>query len=409
LITVANVPGSKSITQRALLLAARSDIPCTIRGGLKSEDTDAMLNGLFNMGYGIMDDGETVQTRPAQAAEPEATIDCANSGTTLRFLMAQAALSPWTIRFDGDASLRARTVGPLAEALRSGGAKVDGTKAPVRVTGSFAPGQYVVDGSASSQFTSSLLLALPFLPDSSTLQVTGNAVSRPYVDLTMRIMSEFGLGVAKETEPGGEALFVVDGDQTCRASSIVVAPDWSTAAFYLVAGGITGGAYIPGLVTGTGQPDEAILHILSSFGLQVERAGHGVTVYPGPRTSPGKIELRDTPDLLPALAILAACSDGTTTFVGAAHARGKESDRIRAMVEGLARMGINAHPRPDGLSVSGGALHGAPIHAYGDHRVHMAFEVAGLAADGPVQVDGRHSVNVSHPGFHERLRRFRAA
>ncbi len=404
LTVTVHVPGSKSITHRALILGARSEGPCVIQGALQSADTDATRDALYSMGFDLSDNGERVVTRPAEPRPVDEPLDLGNSGTSLRLLMAQAALHPWPTKFTGDDSLRKRTVEPLAVALKAGGAKVSANKAPVTVEGPLVSGDYAVDGSQSSQFTSALLMALPFIDGDSTVRVEGTVVSAPYVDLTMEVMEQFGIHIERDAD----GVHHVPGGQAARGTTITVAPDWSTAAFYLVAGALTEGVHIPGLRTGTGQPDEVIMHVLGDFGLQVEESNRGVTVYPGPITSPGTIDLTDNPDLLPILSILATRAEGTTTFTGCSHVRGKESDRIQAMVDGLSRVGINVHPRTDGLKVPFGTMHGAPVHAFNDHRVHMAFSVASLAADAPIQVDGHRWVNVSHPGFHHQLKRFHA-
>jgi 3-phosphoshikimate 1-carboxyvinyltransferase len=240
----------------------------------------------------------------------------------------------------------------------------------------------------------------------STVDLQAPVSSSPYLDVTLATARHFGLPIAESTLPDGGRRFDLAGGDVPRAERINVEGDWSAAAFPLVAAAITGGqATVTGLRADSPQGDRALAPILQSFGATVRQSEAGITCEAGGAlVSPGVVDVAATPDLFPALCVLAACSRGTTTFTGGLALRAKESDRIAAMAAGLASMGINARQRPDGLEVDGGRLQGATVASLGDHRIHMAFAVAGLAADGLTTVDDPACAAVSYPGFHAAMK-----
>jgi 3-phosphoshikimate 1-carboxyvinyltransferase len=398
-------PGSKSETHRAFLLAAQSDVPCRVRSPLLSEDTHATLAGLHACGARLhLEEGGDVQFLPAPLRPPRQAIDCRNSGTTLRLLTATSARFGAEVTLTGDASLRARPNGALLDALTSLGARCasqDG-RAPISVRGPLHGGPVSLPAGASSQFASALLLALAGTAGPSTIDLQPPLASAPYLDVTLAVARSFGLAIAQEEHPGRR--FTLTGPQVPHADSFTVAGDWSAAAFPLVAAAITGGRVaVRGLDPKSAQGDRVIAEHLAHFGASVAIGNGEVVIEGAPLASPGTVDLAATPDLFPALAVLAACSRGTTTFTGGGALRHKESDRIAAMADGLTRMGIAVQQRPDGLVVQGGALHGAAVASHGDHRIHMAFAVAGLAASGTTTVDDPACAAVSYPGFHQAL------
>jgi 3-phosphoshikimate 1-carboxyvinyltransferase len=402
-------PPSKSETHRAYLLAAQSDLPCRVRSPLRSEDTQATLHALHDLGARIVLQDDDVQFLPAPLRTPKAALDCANSGTTLRLLTVAAARLGHEITLTGDGSLRGRPNGPLLDALVGLGARVssDDGRAPITVRGPIRPGAVRLPAKSSSQYASALLLGLALLPGPSTVEMRGPVSSSPYLDVTLASARHFGLRIT-EAAPlaDGGRRFDLPGGDVPRAERINVEGDWSAAAFPLVAAAITGGrASVTGVREDSPQGDRAIVPLLRSFGAKVEHTEAGVTCE-GPASdglsSPGEVDVSATPDLFPALCILAACSRGTTRFTGGAALRAKESDRIEAMAAGLRQMDVTVRVQPDGLEVDGapGRLRGAAIASLGDHRIHMAFAVAGLAASGLTTVDDPPCADVSYPGFH---------
>lgn len=400
-------PGSKSETHRAFLLAAQSVEPCLVRAPLHSADTQATLACLYAMGARVhldADASHAVQFLPSPLRPPREALDCRNSGTTLRLLTATAARFATDVTLTGDDSLRGRPNGALLDALAALGVRgsSNGGKAPVTVRGPLRSGAVTLPPGTSSQFASALLVSLPFVAGPSTVDLQPPVSSAPYLDVTLDLASAFDLAIETEPHPGRR--FLVPGGQHAKASQHTVSGDWSAAAFPLVAAAITGGTVtVEGVREDSPQGDRAIADLLRSFGAKVTVAASSVTAQGGPLHSPGTVDVRATPDLFPALCILAACSRGATTFTGGAALRAKESDRIVAMADGLRRMGITCDERPDGLAVHGGRLRGASVASLGDHRIHMAFAVAGLVAEGATVVDDPACAAVSYPGFHEAM------
>lgn len=396
------IPGSKSLTHRAYLLGAHSDRPCTVAEPLRSADTDATLACLHRLGHRFERDDRTVTFQPSAARPPTEPLDCANAGTGLRLLLATAARHPFPITLTGDASLQSRPNAPLVAALRSLGARVSSDDhAPFTVQGPVVPGTAQLPANTSSQYASALLLALPMLAGPSVLTMAPPVSSRPYIDVTLGIASEFGLRIEAD-----EHTFRIPGSDVPRADAHRVEADWSTAAFPLLAAAITGGnVRVEGLRLGSAQGDRRVVDHLQSFGCKVQVGDNAVTLDGTSLETPGTIDVAATPDMFPALCIAAACATGTTTFTGGAALRHKESDRITAMANGLTSLGIRVEKRPDGMVVHGGTLTGGSVHAFDDHRIHMAFTIAGLAANGEVFVDGAESAAVSYPNFHADLER----
>ncbi len=390
------VPGSKSATHRALLLAALDEEGGQVRGTLDGLDTRATRNCLASMGRPSMGDS-TVRFEPG-TMHGTRRLHCANSGTTLRLFMAQASRFATACLLDGDASLRRRPNGPLADALRGRGATVSGRECPLTVRGPIRGGTWSIDARLSSQFASALMLTLPFLEEDSVLHVEGSA-STPYLEMTASMMAQAGLRMRQEDA------WLIPGGQRPSAVSMDVEADWSSAAFPLVAGAIAGDVTVRGLDDDSVQGDRAIMEALAAFGADVD--GHRVRQRP--LVSPGIVDVAKTPDMFPALCVLAACAEGATRFTGGAALRIKESDRIQAMAQGLQRLGIRVQEHEDGVTVHGGTLQGGTVTCQGDHRIHMAFVIAGLASTGPVIVDEPECVAVSFPGFHSMITRLQEA
>ncbi len=392
-------PPSKSVTHRALFLGL-SGRGGTVHDPLWSKDTLASLRAVQALGCkAVATQTEAVLGAPQRQA---ATIDAANSGTTLRLATALAALSPGTSRLSGDTSLNQRPMGPLVDALTQLGAEAtclgeDG-RPPVELTGPITGDAAKLPGDVSSQFISALLLAAPNLPDGLTLELTTPLRSAPYVDLTIRMLQEAGVQVE-----GTQNAFVVD-PQPLEPVRVHVPGDYSGAAFPLVTGAITGSAItVTNLPPDSGQGDEAVVEILEGFGVEIQRERDTLAVQSTSLT-PAKVDLADNPDLFPPLAVLAACCPGTSTFHGAPHLKDKESDRIAAMVDGLTALGIDAQAHDDGATITGGPIASGTVESHGDHRIQMAFAIAGLVADGPVTIQGPDDAHaVSYPAFLQQL------
>ncbi|MGB0652620.1 MAG: 3-phosphoshikimate 1-carboxyvinyltransferase [Thermoplasmatota archaeon] len=406
------IPGSKSVTHRAFLLAAQSNTPCLVRNPLLSADTTATLRALGDLGARFTLEEGNVAFQPAPLHPPAKALDLDNAGTGLRLLTGLAARFGVPVTLTGDESLVSRPNGPLLAALQDLGVRVEareGGRAPFTVTGPLRPGTARLPAAASSQYASALLLNLPFVAGDSTVELAAPVHSSPYLDLSLDAAAAFGLRLDEQEAETAGRTFHVPGGQTTAAARFDVEGDWSTAAFPLVAAAITGGDLTAkGLLPESRQGDRAITELLASFGATVDVASDHVRVRSdGALESPGIVDVSATPDLFPILTVLAACSRGTTTFVGGGQLRHKESDRISGMAKGLAAMGVAVEEQEEGLIVHGapGQLRGATVASLDDHRLHMAFAIAGLVAEGPVHVDAPDCVKVSYPAFHADLAR----
>lgn len=399
-------PPSKSYTHRALLLGLLAEGETRVLDALASEDPRATLEAVEALGARVRREGDAILIQSGgRVRAPGRPLDCLNSGTTLRLASAIACLADAPVALTGDASLRKRPMEPLAEALRALGAAAATTagKAPITVRGPLRGGTARLPGDVSSQFVSALLLAGARTPEGIVVEIDGELKSRPYVDITIEMMEDFG---ARADARGGG--FAVEGGQRYQAREYRVPGDYSTAAFPLVAGALAGEVRVENLPARTAQGDKAIVEYLERFGATIDARERSATARASELRG-CEIDLSDTPDAFPALCALAAHARGETVLKGAAHLRFKESDRIRAMVENLRRLGVEAQERPDGAVIRGGRVRGARgLATHGDHRVLMALAVCALRAEGPLELDDHEAFAVSYPAFLDDFRRLGA-
>lgn len=399
------LPGSKSITNRALVCAALADGPSTLVGALDADDTEAMIDCLGRLGIGVRSEGDVVEVDPATSWEP-ASIDARQSGTTSRFLLPVLALDGIPRVLDGDEQLRARPMGPSFDALRDLGAALVERGAPghlpVEVRGPLRAGTVALSGDVSSQFLSGLLLAGPAVPGGIAVRLTTGLISRPYVEMTAAVMAAFG---ATATEEAGTWTVAPGG---YRSTRYVVEPDASAASYAWAAALVTGGRItVPGLHRGSLQGDVAFADVLASMGASVTWHDDAVTVAAGEGLHGIDVDMAHISDTVPTLAVLAALADGPTTIRGVGFIRGKESDRIAAPVAELQRCGIDATATDDGMVIRPGPLRPATFETYRDHRMAMAFALLGLAAPG-MAVRDPGCVAKTFPGFWDLLDALRA-
>jgi 3-phosphoshikimate 1-carboxyvinyltransferase len=321
-----------------------------------------------------------------------------NSGTTIRIMAGVASLLPCATVLTGDASVRRRPMRPLIEALNELGVQCQSTRdnglAPLIVRGPNRGKECHIRGDVSSQFISSLLISAPLKEVDTEVVLTAPLKSRPYVEISMGMMRTFGTKV--EMSKKG---FSIPGRQRYIPQSYKVPGDYSSAAFPLVAGALTGEVSVAGLDPEDKQGDKLILDILEQFGAVVKRGGSGVKVLPG-RLQGITVDLSDAPDLFPIVAVLASQAKGVTEIVNAEHVRLKESDRIKSTVDFLKVMGANLQERPDGCLIKGPCkLQGAEVDSLEDHRILMAAAVAGLVAQGETVISHGDCYRVSYPRF----------
>jgi 3-phosphoshikimate 1-carboxyvinyltransferase len=400
------VPGSKSVTNRALLLAALAEGTSELRGVLGADDTLAFADGLRALGFAVDETGGAVwRVGGAGGRIPaaEADVYCADAGTAARFLLAACAAGTGTYRFDASAQLRRRPLSQLLDALRAQGARTGPSAAehlPLELrAGGLSGGALRLPGDTSSQFVSALLMAAPLGRTALELAVDG-LVSRPYVDMTIGMMTAFGAAV----EQDGHSFFRV-APGAYGARSYEVEPDASTASYFFAAAAVTGGRVrVPGLRRhGALQGDVRFLDVLEAMGCAVADGPDGLTVAgPAGTAAPAGLtaDMSDISDTFMTLAALAPYATSPVTVTGIANVRLKESDRISAMETNLRALGVRAESGADYLRVFPGTPHGGHVDPHGDHRIAMAFSVLGLRTPGVV-IDDPACVRKTCPGFFE--------
>ena len=410
------VPPSKSLTQRAVIAASLAPGRSRILRPLDADDPRLLVAALNAVGVAgswrstggsseLLIDG----TPGGVPAAPAAPLQAGNAGTTMRFLAARLAAGERECVIDGSERMRRRPIEDLLQALRALGARaasIEGNGCPpVRVGGGegLRGGQVRLPGAHSSQYLSALLLAAPAAADGLDLIVAGDLVSRPYVDLTIDVMGRFGVEVAATREAVGEERFRVTPGQRYRPTAYEVEGDYSAASYFFAAAAITAGwVEVAGLTADSRQGDAGFLDLLESMGCSVTRQGGTVSVQ-GPKALRGiDADLGRMPDVAPTLAAVALHAEGPTRIRGVSHLRLKESDRIASLVDGIRRLGGEATAAPDGLTITPRALRGAPIEPFADHRMAMAFAIAGLRVPGTVILDPG-CVSKSFPRFWEAL------
>ena len=395
-------PPSKSYTHRALLAAFFAEAPCEVVGPLSSDDTRATRNGLHTLGARVRRsrDGWLVSRSVPAPPTRYRTIQCAESGTTFRFLAAAAALGARPIGFVGTRRLASRPMIDLFGALRSLGATVEAPSEarclPCKIRGPIRAGRVEMRGDVSSQFTSALLMVLPGLAGRSEIRIQGPTVSRPYIDATCAVLAQRGIQV-RRLRTG----FVIEGPQRYRSGRIRVPGDASSAAYLWAAAAATDGQVeIEGVPADLPQADLAILPILAAMGARVRRTPRFVGVS-GALVEPISVDLTDSPDLFPLVAVLAALVPGRSSHLsGAPHLAFKESDR-RLESARLARgLGARVTASRSGLEICGSATPRAlNCPTLQDHRLVMSAAVAGLATHGISRIGRAEAVSKSFPGF----------
>jgi 3-phosphoshikimate 1-carboxyvinyltransferase len=397
-----DAPPSKSYTHRALVLAAlTADPDILVEHPLRSDDIRATVRGLRAMGVRITSHGNAllVRTAPAIALEP-ATVDCGESGTTLRFLLAVAALGTAPIRFLGTGRLPRRPVRAITDPLVSMGARVEFARRdrslPVTVTGPIRAGRVRVESSESSQPTSALLLIASAIAGTTRIEQRGAAVSRPYVEATLAALRRFGIQVRTARDR-----HEVAGPQRARIRRFRVPGDASSAAYLWAAAAATGGLVrVRGIDPELPQADLRVLDWLRRQGCSVSHTRGGITVK-GRLRRGAEVDLTDAPDLYPLLAVLAAITPGgSSRLTGAPHLALKESDRRTESLRLALGLGADARLTRSGLEVRGrGSPTPVRMESLTDHRLVMSAAIGGLAATGPSRLGDAGAVRKSFPGF----------
>ena len=399
---VVRAVSSKSEAHRLLICAAFADggtfVSCPDRG----EDVNATVRCLRAIGAGIEFDDYGYSVTPADRRlidyNKEYALDCGESGATLRFMLPICGALGLRAAFYMRGRLPQRPLTGLYDAMAVHGCKLSTPGlSPLTCQGQLTSGKYALPGDISSQFISGLLLALPLLPGDSEIEVTGGVSSRPYIDMTIDALRLFGFDVPES----GDGLFSVPGGRTGRSpKTATVGGDWSNAAFWLALGAIGSDAVTcTGLDPDSRQGDKSVALFLERFGARVACSKGGVTVAPGMLRGI-EIDAGDTPDLVPALACVAAVAEGETVIRNAGRLRAKESDRINSVAALLSALGADITETGDGLVIRGKKeLSGGETHSFGDHRIVMAAAVIASRCAGPVTIIDAEAVKKSYPYF----------
>jgi len=403
----ARAPASKSYTHRAILAAGYGE-GAYLNTPLVSADTRATMRAVDDFDGDVIEDDEglTVDGFAGRPAVPGDVIDCANSGTTMRLVTATAALADGTSVLTGDRSLRSRPQGPLLDAIEQLGGKARSTRgngqAPLVIDGPITGGTVSIPGDVSSQYVTALLMAGAVTDEGIAIDLETELKSAPYVEITREVLDAFGVESERTDSgfavPGGQFYEPTDGEYS-------VPGDFSSIS-YLVAAGVM--ASDDGLAIRRAYPgaqgDTAIVDVVDRMGGAIDwDRTNGVISVSKSALEGVTVDVGDTPDLLPTIAVLGAVADGETRITNCEHVRYKETDRVAAMAASLETMGIEVTETPDTLTVHGGRLSGATLDGRDDHRIIMALAVAGLAAEGRTKIKGAEHVDVSFPDFFDVL------
>lgn len=405
-------PGSKSITNRAMVCAALAEGESVLTGALDCDDTRAMIEALLQLGIAIEHDRTAAAIRVAgrggELPSGDVELYAADSGTTARFLAAVAALGHGTYRIDGSPRMRQRPIGDLLDALGQLGAEAVSESGsgcpPVVVRGrGLRGGRATLAGDLSSQFLSGLMMAAPYAETDVELAVAGNLVSRPFVDMTLAVMASFGVVT---NEPDARR-FTIPAHQCYQARRYAIEPDATAAGYFLAAAAIAQGEVtVEGLSRGSLQGDLALCECLRRMGCEVRYDSDRVTVAGRPLHGI-EIDMGAISDTVPTLAAVALFAAGPTTISGVGHIRLKESDRIGDLAAELRKFGAEVEQHRDGLTITPRPLRGAEIDPHDDHRLAMSLALVGLVVPGVV-VRNPDCVAKTYPSFFRDLQELSA-
>ena len=394
------IPASKSMSHRAVICAGLAEGISNINNIGISQDIEATCEAMRNLGIKVERLASSLRIKGSAVLEPkDFRIDCRESGSTLRFIIPIAALTGKSAVFYGEEGLTGRSLVPYLNIFDEQGIKYKTNcgKLPLHINGRLAPGEYKLAGNISSQFISGLMFALPLMDGDSRITITNKLESKPYVNLTMKILKDFSIGV----ENHDYREFVIRGNQKYGTTDYTVEGDFSQAAFWLVAGTLGSHVACRGLDMNSIQGDKLLLDIIGEMG------GEIVVSYDTVKSSPSAakgavIDASQCPDLVPILAVLGALSKGRTEIINAERLRLKESDRLKAISRELGKLGACIMEKQKGLIIDGvKSLKGGRVDSWNDHRIAMALAIAATKCQEPVIISNASCVNKSYPDFWE--------
>ncbi|MFI8370783.1 3-phosphoshikimate 1-carboxyvinyltransferase [Streptomyces sp. NPDC085466] len=407
-MTVIDIPGSKSVTARALFLAAAAEGTTTLLRPLVSDDTEGFAEGLGALGYAVRREPGAwhIEGRPTGPGTADTDVYCRDGATTARFLPTLAAAGHGTFRFDASAQMRRRPLGPLSTALRELGVDLrhgerDGHHPLAVHAAGVKGGALTLDAGQSSQYLTALLMLGPLTAEGLDITVT-DLVSEPYVEITLAMMRSFGAEVTRD----GRTYRVAPTGY--RAARYPIEPDASTAGYFFAAAALQPGreVTVPGLGTGALQGDLAFVDVLRRMGAEVEVTADATTVRSTGTLRGLTVNMRDISDTMPTLAAIAPFADGPVRIEDVANTRVKECDRLDACAENLRRLGITVTTGPDWIEIRPGTPAGpVEIATHGDHRIVMSFAVTALRTPG-ITFDDPGCVKKTFPDFHHEFGAF---
>jgi 3-phosphoshikimate 1-carboxyvinyltransferase len=394
------IPGSKSVTNRALILASLATTPSTIRKPLISRDSELMSAGLAALGISITGSGDAWQITPAPLRGP-ARVDVGNAGTVMRFLPPLAALAQGDISFDGDPRSYERPLGPVIKALEELGIEIDhggrySLPMVIKARGKIKGGALTIDASASSQFLSALLLVAPSMEEGITVTHRGGALpSMPHIEMTVAMLRDFGADVT--VDPAAQSWSVKAGE--LHGKDLVIEPDLSNASPFLSIAMVCGGSItISDWPHATTQPGDQLRDIFTQMGATVELSDNGLTLTGGSSIHGIDIDLHDVGELTPSIAALAALADSPSHLRGIGHLRLHETDRLAALTREINSLGGNVVEEETALHITPAPLHAGVFHTYEDHRLATAGAVIGLVTPG-IEVENVATTRKTLPDF----------
>lgn len=396
----AKAPPSKSYTHRAIIIASLAEGKSILKETLISEDTTASIDACRGIGAKIEIKGNEIIIRgnSGKIKAPDTVIDAGNSGTTIRIMTSVVSLCDRRVELTGDESIQKRPMQPLLDALEQLGAKTESRNGnpPVSVTGPIKGGICRIRGDISSQFISGLLIATPLAKSDTEIQITKELKSKPYIDLTLDVLENFKGKIEREDNK-----FFIRGNQGYTGKEYAIEGDYSSSAFILGAAALTdSNVVVKNLYKDSKQGDRRIIEILGMMGVDVAVQENSVTVKGDGKLNGIDIDLSDSPDLVPIVAVLGSLAKGKTLIRNVEHLRYKESDRLHAITAELKKMGAGIKEGRDNLKMEGAeSLKGGKLNGWDDHRIVMSLAVAGLRADGETTIDAAESISVSFPNF----------
>ncbi len=399
------IPGSKSYTNRALLIAGLTDGECRLENPLVSDDTKYMTRALKAFGVPIQEEKEAfiVSGKGGKLSAPCEDIFIGNAGTTMRFLTTFSALAPGEIRLDGDERMHERPLADLLDCLTQMGVhavSVNGNGCPpIDIVGGEVPGGEIkLAGDKSSQYLTSILLSSPYFKNDTCVHIQGDLTSKSYANITLDIMKTFGVHVENESYQR----FKIKAGDRYKAQTYRVESDWSSASYFLAAAAVTGGEMtLTDINPGSVQGDAQFTSVLEKMGCRVEKKATALHIK-GNSLRGITINMNNMPDVVQTLAVTALFAKGETVIQGIGNLRIKETDRISALATELTRLGARVKAGEDYLIVKPGDYAGAEIETYNDHRMAMSFAVAGLKIPG-VRIKNPNCVEKSFPDFFQRF------